>query len=353
MDRLQISDIETQRLDQRHTRVTYHAKLQVAWGKPDQIPAEYTFTLPRDAGFFELTAFANKYKFTCVKWGAASRVTASSMWYYYRPDAHYCDLNPADVVTFTAKVSPSDVQTHGKYPEYHKVWEDGELRVMAIFAKNVEGSVSSSDGGIRAYNAFVADVRNALAGRSVTTAPAEVPDEPGWDSPEITFEAPLDATHRVTIVAALVDHVATARRTFDDLYEEHSPRADLIVYNGHSGLGHNIKTLAEKGTWVSGQYVIVFLNGCSTYAYLDSALTDAHKQVNPDDTTGSKYLDLVVNAMASEFEDNAPATMALVRALMAYDAPKAYDTILEDVPPSQVVLVSGEQDNVYVPEGTE
>ena len=38
--------------------------------------------------------------------------------------------------------------TTGKYPEYDKVWEDGTLRVVAIFGKYEDGATTSSDAGI-------------------------------------------------------------------------------------------------------------------------------------------------------------------------------------------------------------
>jgi serine protease len=38
---------------------------------------------------------------------------------------------------------------------------------------------------------------------------------------------------------------------------------------------------------------------------------------------------------------------------MAYDAPKTYEQIFASIDRSQVVLVSGEQDNTYVPGGTD
>ena len=82
-------------------------------------------------------------------------------------------------------------------------------------------------------------------------------------------------------------------------YEGLTPTADYIVYNGHSGLGQNVRDLARRGAWNTGQYAIVFMNGCDTYAYIDSALAEAHADVNPDDPDGTKYLDIVANAMPS------------------------------------------------------
>jgi hypothetical protein len=52
-----------------------------------------------------------------------------------------------------------------------------------------------------------------------------------------------------------------AAMAFDSGYETLSGRADLIVYNGHAGLGANVRALARKASWIAGQYVMVFMNG--------------------------------------------------------------------------------------------
>ncbi|MEJ7603897.1 MAG: PPC domain-containing protein, partial [Kofleriaceae bacterium] len=95
----------------------------------------------------------------------------------------------------------------------------------------------------------------------------------------------------------------------------------------------------------------VMLNGCDTYAYIDDALNTAHQAVNPDDTTGFKYVDLVNNAMPAYFSALSNGTMAIVRGLMAHAEPKTYEQMFATVARDQIVLVSGEQDNVYTPGG--
>jgi hypothetical protein len=171
--------------------------------------------------------------------------------------------------------------------------------------------------------------------------------------PDIEFRASIGGGKSVHVVALLVDNVRAALETtaFRARYEALSTRADLIVYNGHAGLGSNVRALARYGRWVAGQYVIVFQNGCDTFAYVDSALNDAHKQINPDDTTGHKYIDIVTNAMPSFFANMAGASMALFRGLKKHAEPQTYETIFRSVDRSQVVLVSGEQDNVFQPGG--
>ncbi len=347
LDRVVVSDVATEDVD-GWTRITYHARIPVAWGRRDDVPEQYDFVLPRDVSRTGLDTFTEKYGHDCVDWGAHD-VDSGILWYYYRPDQSRCRLDDGDVVRLSATVTPSDIQTTGKFPEYHRVWEDDELRVLAVFGKYDDGATTSSDAGIGAYNRFVRELRSRLSAHDLVTVPEEIPNEPGVDVDDVLFEATLDDGKKVTVNALLVDNVRTASSTFDARYAELSTRADLIIYSGHSGLGANIRALASKGRWVAGQYAIVFMNGCDTYAYVDSALADAHAAVNPDDPDGTKYLDIITNAMPSFFSSMPRAALALVDGLMDTEAPRTYERIFQDIDRSQVVLVSGEQDNEYVP----
>jgi hypothetical protein len=347
LDQLQLSDIETEAAGDQ-TLIRYHARLPVAWGDKDDYPESYTFKLPKDVSYGGQSAFTDSYSHDCVDWGAHD-VTPGSMWYYYRPNAYRCDLAADDIVTVEAAVTLSEVNTTGKYPEYHKVWEDDALEVLAVFGKYEDGATTASDAGIAGFNRFSQSVAEELRGYDLVTEPAELPSAPGIDHPELIFRATLPDGKTVRVVALLVDNIRTAPTEFNQRYEELSTRADLIIYNGHAGLGANIRAMARKGRWAAGQYAIMFINGCDTYAYVDSALIDAHAAINDDDPTGTKYVDIVTNALPSYFRSMPNATMALVRGLMSHDTPQTYEQIFGRIDRSQVVLVSGEQDNVYVP----
>lgn len=350
LDKVQLSDIQTSPADGGKTLVSYHAKLPVAWGKKDAVPTTFTLRLPKDGTYQGYEAFTTKYNHDCVDSGAHD-VTAGSMWYYYRPKAYRCNLAAEDVVDAVAEVRPTGTQTTGKYPEYHKVWEDDVLKVVAIYGKYEDGATTSSDAGIAAFNEFSNAVKSKLSPHGLTTTPADVPYNPGIAMPDIVFNATLPDGKTVEVTALLVDNVRTAGTQFNQRYASLTPTADFIVYNGHAGLGANVRALAQKGKWQAGQYVVVFMNGCDTYAYVDSELWDAHAAVNSDDPIGTKYVDIVTNAMPSYFSNMPEATMAIFSGLMAHDAPATYEKIFKEVSSSQIVLVSGEEDNEYVPGG--
>jgi hypothetical protein len=350
LDKLVLTDVRTESVT-GGTRITYHASMPVAWGDKQNVPESFTLVLPARASWSALETFATDYGHDCVDFGAHD-VDAGSMWYYFRPTRSGCTFADGDVTRTEAAITVSEINTTGKYPEYQKVWEDDRLEVVAVFGKYEDGA-TSGDAGIDAYNTFVRSMKTELNRYAPTTIPATVPSYPGTGTPDVEFTASIGGGKTVHVVAVLVDNVREALNTnaFRDRYEALSTRADFIVYNGHAGLGANIRALASNGAWVAGQYVIMFMNGCDTYAYVDSGLGDAHQEINPDDTTGHKYVDIVTNAMPSFFANMAGATMSMFRGLMKLDDPQTYEQIFRNVDRSQVVLVSGEQDNVFQPGG--
>ncbi|MEE8409801.1 MAG: PPC domain-containing protein [Myxococcota bacterium] len=347
LDRLEITVKATESAGDGLTLVIYDATLPVGWGSKTNLPTSYEFILPKRADVTGQQAFTDKYKDSCVDWSAHD-VDAGSMWYYYRPKTSRCQLDEADVVRINAVVTVSDENTTEKYPEYHKVWEDGVLEVVAIFGKNEADATTNSDAGVAAYNTFLRLMKSEL-GAGVKTTPPDLPSNPGVSIPDVTFEAQRDASHKIKVVVLLIDGVRRAGPGFDARYEALTPTADFVGYYGHSGLGANIRALARKGSYVAGQYQIFFMSGCDTFAYVDSALADAHMAVNPDDIRGTKYLDIVTNVMPAYFSSNASNGRALVRALMSYDAPQTYEEIFTNIDSVQVVVATGEEDNIYVP----
>jgi len=347
LDTVKITDIVSERLDDGSTRVKYHAVLPVAWGSKTNLPKTYNFTLPKKIDFSGLDAFTKSYKASCVDSGAHD-VTSGSMWYYYRPNRSSCKLADTDVVKFTAAVTKSLENTEGKYPEFHKVWEDDELRVVAIFGKYEDGAKTSSDAGISAYDRFVTGVKSGFSGATVTPA---LSGSPGVANPDVTIAATLPNGKKLTVTALLVDNVSSAPQSFYTRYESLSTEADLIFYNGHAGLGQNVRALANRGEFRAEKYQIFFMNGCDTYAYVDGSLAKTRSILNPDDPSGTKYMDMITNAMPAFFHSMPAASLALIKSLGDNAKPKTYQEIFAGIDSSQVVVVTGEEDNVFTPQG--
>lgn len=324
-------------------RVRYHAKLPVAWGSKINLPSSYSLTLPKRIDATGQAAFLSKYKAACTDEPGSADL--ANVWYHYRPRFAGCALAAADVTTSPARVTVSAQNTVAKYPEYHKVWEDGALRVVAIFGKYEAGATSQFDAGIAAYNEFIAAMRRELPG--ATTTPADVPVDPGVAATDITFELPLGNGRTISVVTILVDKLATATAAFDKRYGELTPGADLIIYSGHAGLGANVRALAQKGKFFPGKYQVFFMDGCDTFAYADGTLASTRALLNPDDLPGTRYMDFITNAMPAYFSSLTNSAMALIRSLRDQSAPKSWQKIFHEVDPVQVVVVTGEEDNVF------
>ncbi|RYG17440.1 hypothetical protein EON82_23855, partial [bacterium] len=302
--------------------------MPVAWGTKSNFPTTYTFKLPADVSYAGQEAFTAKYKSNCVDYSAHD-VNAGDMWYYYRPGR--CTLDAADIFSTTATIAPSAENTTGKYPEYDRVWADNELHVVSIFGKYEDGKTSNSDAGIAAYNRFLADSKKAIQAYNPTSEPANVAANPGVATPDVTYSATLPDGRKVVITALLVDSVTSMSQAASDRYEALSANADLIAYNGHAGLGQNVRALAAMGTWQVGKYVIVFMNGCDTFAYVDGSLAKTRAEINGDDPEGTKYLDFVTNSMPSFFSSMSNATSTIVKGLLRYDTPMTYEQIFEGI----------------------
>lgn len=332
--------------------VRYHARMPVAWAGATK-PAHYTFTLPASVGESDQESFTSKYGTTCVD-PTMGDIDVGHMFLAYRPQQQGCAPSPEDVVTIDATVTDSATNTHGKYPEYHRVWADNVLRIVALFSR--ENPVGApADEGVAAYDQFLWKSRVYLAG--LQPDPSKRIDPTGYAKDGVTrskIVAELPDRRTVRIDVALVGtSLADEASSFDDWYDGLTPSADMILYNGHAGLGTNVSTLMGKGTFQPGQYLVWFANGCDTFAYVDRTLVDRRALLNADDPEGTKYMDTVTNVMAGYFGALEATSMTFIQALVdARDptkAPKTYDQILSAIDPDQEVVVSGEEDNVLEP----
>ncbi len=130
-------------------------------------------------------------------------------------------------------------------------------------------------------------------------------------APDIQIDVTLAGGRKMTVNALLVDNISSAPASFYTRYEGLSTEADLIFYNGHAGLGQNVRALAKRGEFRAEKYQIFFMNGCDTFAYVDGSLAKTRAVLNPDDPTGTKYMDMVTNAMPASSRADSAATASV------------------------------------------
>jgi hypothetical protein len=347
LDKLVLTNIAKKSIGNGLTEISYHAKLPVAWGAKRNLPKTYEFKLPKNVSPEAQQAFTNAHNHTCIDFGAHD-VTTGNMWYYYRPLRGGCEISEAEVIRLTATATKSVENTTGKFPEYHKVWEDNRLETVAIFGK-FEATGGQFDAGVSAFNAFTRKMKSDLRGMNLRTTPANVADNAGPGIKDITFEATLPDGKEVKVTSFLVDSITAPWDGFQERYESLTPNSDLIIYNGHAGLGQNVRALARMGQWAPQKYQMFFMNGCDTFAYVDGSLAQTRARINPDDPSGTKYMEFITNAMPSFFHSMSDASSVLVTGLLNFNQPKTYDKMFAGIDRAEVVLVTGEEDNEYKP----
>jgi hypothetical protein len=319
--------------------IAYKASLPVVWPKGTRAPSTYDLPLPKDTT--KLDAFNDKYDGKC----GTNEYGRETFWHDFNPKASGCTVDDADVTRARAAVRAHPKSTTGKYPEYDEVWKDDSLDIVAVFG--IISSNAPEDEGAREMESVIREVSRTLTGAKRVdnrAGPSIIKDA------TVTGKVNVGGRARtVTLNAILVEEVAAAGADFDERFGAASEKADLVVYSGHSGLGKNINGLARKARVARGKYQLAYLNGCQTFAYLGTALQDKKIAANADDPNGTKYLDVVANALPAYGDDGA-TTMTIYKALLGYkEQPKTYNQLLEDFSSIHLVAVFGEDDNRFSP----
>jgi hypothetical protein len=346
LDKLALTNVRTD-AQGALTRIRYHAKLPVSIAKTARIARSYTLILPKRADFAGQDAFYTKYGASSCTDPFAHDNETGIYWYYYRPEQAGCTLAAEDVVKARATVKVSPENTKNTYPEYDKIWSDKTLSVVAIFGKVADGATDASDRGIWSHGHFVSTMRHELPNAVVT--PANTPESPGIANADVTVESTLPNGKKVKLTSFLVDNVRQGGAAFERRYNELSGDADVIVYNGHAGLGQNVRALAKMGTFKPGKYQLVYMNGCDTFAYVDGTLAQTRARLNPSDPTGTKFMEILTNSMPPNWDSLPNNTMSLVRDLIKVEAPVKYTDILSHFDQSGFVTVTGDEDNTFKP----
>lgn len=319
-------------------RLTYTAAVPVVWPKSRTAPSTYELNLPKDTT--DLAAFNEKYDGKCGK----NEYGVETFWHDYNPKASGCTLAAADVHKVTATVRAHPQATTNKYPEYNLVWADDSFDIVAVYG--AISNTTDSDTGARDREAYLNKVKNALTNGTRTDA-----EPSGSILKESKVEGDITIggeTKKVTLTAYFVSELNAVGADFDEKYGPVSKKADLIVYSGHSGLGKNIKAMADKTEAERGKYQIVQLNGCQTLGYLQTTMHDKRIELNgaENDPKGTKYLDVILTGLPA-YAEPIPTEQILFDTIVAQR--KHWNQILVDFPARHLVAVVGEDDNTFTP----
>jgi len=327
-------------------KVKYRAHLMIAWDRYAALPSQLELIVPARADSTGIQAFINAYAEECRE-GDRGDVTLNNFWYHFRPTYSGCPLltlSAAEVgkaVRLKVLTKPSARVTQGESPEYGEMWKDGLLKVTIVSSKYESGAKDDSDVGVEAFNELYRSLRQAFG--ALTGPEPTFQGAPGGTNPRIDlqFQVPRG---RVEIALFLVDGVRETGPAFSREFGALSKVSDLVIYNGHAGLGANIRALIGMAQAEKGRYQLYVLNGCDTFAYLDDALFKLHAAANPGEA-GSRYVDIVSNSRPAYFAYMADTSVVFLQAIA--QASGTFHEILEKTHSSQRALVEGEEDNQW------
>ena len=347
LDKLAITNVRSERQGDAHARPLPREAPRLD-REERTLSRSYTLILPKRADYAGQEAFFTKYSATTCTDSYAHDNETGIYWYYYRPEQAGCTLAADDVVKAkaTVRVSPENTQEH--VPRVRQGL-GGQRPQRRLDLRQVRGR--RHDGrrhrrleprSLREHDAPRAAERGRHAPRTRPTARA---------SPTRTsrIESTLPNGKKVKLTSFLVDNVREGGAAFERRYNELSGDADVIVYNGHAGLGQNVRALAHMGTFKPGQ-VPDRLHERLRHVRLRRrhARRDA-RALEPDDPTGTKFMEILTNSMPPNWESLPNNTMSLIRDLSKTEAPVKYTDILSHFDQSGFVTVTGDEDNTFKP----
>ncbi|MDC0254823.1 hypothetical protein OAK75_07990 [Bacteriovoracales bacterium] len=154
-------------------------------------------------------------------------------------------------------------------------------------------------------------------------------------------------TANVKIKLLLTDtNINSEDETFHYYYKKALKTADIIEYEGHSGLGANLSLKdLEINRLNKRKYQLIFFNACSTYKYFNEEYIKAKG--------GTKNLDIILSGLPTYSDSAANNSLAFLRTFLDAKA-LTFQTIISRLEDSSndgpfLYSVVGDEDNSWEP----
>ncbi len=144
-----------------------------------------------------------------------------------------------------------------------------------------------------------------------------------------TFDSGKEIEVNIIIAHSdLQDNNKKESTLFKNMFEDALENADIIDYEGHSGLGGNLDLNAlygERDIFNPDKYQIIFINGCHSYSYF--------KNIFMDRKNHPQNLDLILSGLSTLSDDATNNTKAFLKYFINPDRKKkpTYQTILNAI----------------------
>lgn len=290
--------------------------------------------------------------------------TEGDFFYFWDPNKPGCPLrnNRTDVYRTHGRVVKLE-STRFTYPEYDKLLGDngnGDVLEIAVFlgyAATIDNYAKTkrrdevhktrveTERALRSRGFVMTEKKKDFRLRSNGTQMRGINDYRVYEKPVETPRGTVQMRVRMLVTDTDIE---SRDYTFYQLFPEALKAADIVIYDGHSGLGANLD-LGNLGhpRLSKEKYQIYFFNGCSSYPYFNGAFFDKKG--------GSKSLDLVLAGMPTYFGSGGVNMEAFLKAFLEGRL-HSWQTIIQSVEKSNprgygsyLVGVVGDEDNQFRP----
>lgn len=285
-------------------------------------------------------------------------------WYFWDPDKQGCPLseNTKDVLRIKGQLKklPS---TRSSYPEYQMLYGDNgngknvdiHLYIGYIDEENLNLRVADKDD-----HAFLAmeyvEEELSYQGYKLTQKKDAFREYKTKVGKGINFlrlyEKELKTANgkkvNVRVKILLSDtQINSKDKTFHNHVTRGLEEADILIYDGHSGLGGNLHLdYLPPVNLVKNKYQIYFFNGCSSYPYFNGMFFNAKG--------GSKYLEVITSGLPTYSDTAGPNMTSFIDGFIR-GRTWSYQTIMRELEQSNahngtyLTGVNGDEDNVFRP----
>jgi hypothetical protein len=241
-------------------------------------------------------------------------------WYFWDPELAGCPLrgNREDVLYLPASLErlPS---TQVTYPEYDRLYGDNgngdelEIAVFLGYINDLDGAGDLQDPARGDYGAKALKfVENSLrergfrlkGGRDAFREHADGKVYPGINFFRLYENEVGGVKTRVRLLLSDTN-VASKDATFHRHVKRALEQSDIVVYDGHSGLGANLDLRSIGGPVLDPKkYQIFYFNGCSSYPYFNGEYLKAKG--------GSRNLEIVLSGLPTYVDSAGPNVTAFL-----------------------------------------
>lgn len=265
--------------------------------------------------------------------------------YFWDVDQKGCPLkgNDTDVVRVVAQAKRLP-NTKKSYPEYDRLYKKAELKASVFIGYIEDEPGRRNDDGTLLYQ----DLKTELKDRGFKLVEEKKKGITHLSTFQKERKTSLKGSQLVTVEVLLSDtDYGSNDETFRSAYLKALKQSDIVVYDGHSGLGANIGAEYIENFAIGNLYQVLFLNGCSSYPYYNGQYFSAKKG-------GSKNMEIITSGL-STYTTTALGNMLAFLDPFLKGRVISYQTLLRNIEKSNddvgtyLTGVNGDEDNKFLP----